>query len=197
MHCQTFLDLSLSRPGRERPPRPRALVALLLSALPMWAVAHGVADADAHFLQARTGFHFWPYFYLGAKHMVTGYDHLLFLAGVVFFLYRLRDIVTYVSLFAAGHSLTLLAGVAFDIAANAYVVDAVIGLSVVYKAFENMGGLRALNLRIDTRMAVGFFGLCHGFGLATKLRDLELSTEGLYGNLLAFNLGVEAANCWR
>ena len=107
-------------------------------------LAHGVAEGDASFLQGKEGFHFWPYFYLGAKHMVTGYDHLLFLAGVIFFLYRLRDVGIYVTLFAAGHSLTLIVGVWFDIPANPYLIDAIIGFSVVYKAFENLGGFDRL-----------------------------------------------------
>ena len=154
-------------------------------------LAHGVDPGDAGFLQSREGFFFWPYLYLGAKHMVTGYDHLLFLAGIVFFLYRLRDVGLYVTLFALGHSVTLIAGVWFDLPANAYVIDAIIGLSVVYKAFENLGGFRALGWRIDTRLAVWVFGLFHGFGLATKLQELGLSADGLLPNLLAFNLGVE------
>ncbi len=153
--------------------------------------AHGVAEGDASFLQSQQGFHFWPYFYLGAKHMVTGYDHLLFLAGVVFFLYKLKDVGVYVTLFAVGHSITLLLGVWYDIPANAYLIDAIIGLSVVYKAFENIGGFERLGIRINTRVAVWVFGLFHGFGLATKLQELSLSEEGLLGNLLAFNLGVE------
>jgi len=124
--------------------------------------------------------------------MVTGYDHLLFLAGVIFFLYRLRDIGVYVTLFAIGHSLTLICGVWFDIPANAYLIDAVIGLSVAYKAFENIGGFDRLGWQINTKTAVWVFGLFHGFGLATKLQELELSADGLLGNLVAFNIGVEA-----
>jgi len=124
--------------------------------------------------------------------MVTGYDHLLFLAGVIFFLYKISDITIYVTLFALGHSLTLVAGVWFDIPANAYLIDAIIGLSVVYKAFENLGGFDKLGWSINTKTAVWVFGLFHGFGLATKLQALTLSEDGLLGNLLAFNLGVEA-----
>jgi hypothetical protein len=142
-------------------------------------------------LQGKEGFHFWPYFYLGAKHMVTGYDHLFFLAGVIFFLYRLRDVGIYVTLFAAGHSLTLIVGVWFDIPANAYIIDAIIGFSVVYKAFENLGGFQRLGVHPNTRLAVLIFGLFHGFGLATKLQEISLSQEGLLANLIAFNVGVE------
>jgi hypothetical protein len=169
-----------------------SLLAIALLVLPIVARAHGVEDGDASFIQRQTGFHFWPYFYLGAKHMVTGYDHLLFLAGVVFFLFKPRDVATYVTLFALGHSLTLLTGVYFNIPANAYLIDAVIGFSVVYKAFENIGGFQRIGVEIDSKAAVATFGLFHGFGLATKLQQLTLSEEGLFGNLLAFNLGVEA-----
>ena len=166
---------------------PNTFSTLLRTVLP-----HGVADGDASFLQNQVGFHFWPYFYLGAKHMVTGYDHLLFLAGIVFFLYRLRDVAVYVTIFALGHSVTLLAGVFFNIPANANIVDAIIGLSIVYKAFENIGGFKHLGISVNTGWAVGCFGLCHGFGLATKLQALTLSKDGLISNLVAFNLGVEA-----
>jgi hypothetical protein len=135
--------------------------------------------------------HFVACLYLGAKHMFTGYDHLLFLAGVIFFLYRLRDVALYVSLFAVGHSLTLLLGVLGGIHANAYLVDAVIGFSVVYKAFDNLGGFARLGWHINNRAAVFAVGLAHGFGLSTKLQELSLSQDGLVPNMLAFNVGVE------
>jgi len=129
---------------------------------------------------------------LGAKHMVTGYDHLAFLVGVIFFLYRLKDVVAYVSLFTIGHSITLLAGVLGGIHANSFVVDAIIGFSVVYKAFDNMGGFRQLlGFQPNSRLAVLIFGLCHGFGLATKLQELDLSKNGLIANIVSFNVGVE------
>jgi hypothetical protein len=166
-------------------------VAILGLVLAPSVFAHGVAEGDASFLQGKEGFHFWPYFYLGAKHMVTGYDHLLFLAGVIFFLYRLRDVGIYVTLFAIGHSLTLIIGVWFDIPANAYIIDAIIGFSVVYKAFENLGGFQRLGINPNTQLAVLIFGLFHGFGLATKLQEISLSQEGLLANLVAFNVGVE------
>jgi len=169
----------------------RVCLTLILLGLSGTVQAHGVDQGDAHFLSSKTGLHFWPYAYLGAKHMVTGYDHLLFLAGVVFFLTRLRDVGMYVTLFAIGHSLTLLLGVLLNIPANPYLIDAIIGLSVVYKALENLGGLKVIGWRVDTRIAVCAFGLVHGLGLATKLQELSLSEDGLVGNLLAFNLGVE------
>jgi len=123
--------------------------------------------------------------------MVTGIDHVLFLVGVIFFLYKLRDVVVYVTMFTIGHSLTLLGGVLFDTGANSYIVDAIIGFSVVYKAFENLGGFRQLGIAMDTKLAVLGFGLFHGLGLATKVRDLGLSDDGLLVNLISFNLGVE------
>jgi len=165
---------------------------VLLLALAPDALAHGVSSRDAAFVQSIDGPAIGPFLYLGAKHMVTGYDHLLFLVGVIFFLYELRDVVLYVSLFTIGHSLTLLAGVLGGIQANAYVVDAIIGLSVVYKAFENMGGFeKTIGFRPDTRAAVMLFGLFHGFGLATKLQELALPANGLAVNIVSFNVGVE------
>jgi len=155
------------------------------------AAAHGIEGADQEFLLSNVGPNIGPYLYLGAKHMVTGYDHLLFLAGVIFFLYRLRDVALYVTLFAVGHSTTLLIGVLGGLHVNAYIVDAIIGFSVVYKAFENLDGFAKLGFRPDTRIAVFVFGLFHGFGLATKLQDLAISSDGLIVNMVAFNVGVE------
>jgi hypothetical protein len=109
------------------------LVALILiSALlfPISAFAHNVSKRDASFVESNQGAAIAPFLYLGAKHMVTGYDHLAFLVGVIFFLYRLKDVVLYVSLFTLGHSITLLAGVLGGIHANPYIVDAIIGFSV-------------------------------------------------------------------
>jgi hypothetical protein len=174
--------------------RRTALTAIgLLFALAGSALhAHGVDEQDKAFIAGASGTHLIPYMYLGAKHMVTGYDHLLFLAGVIFFLYRMRDIGLYVSLFALGHSVTLLAGVIFDIRANPFLIDAVIGLSVVYKALDNMDAFTTvLGWRPDPKLAVLVFGFFHGFGLATKLQELALGQDGLIANLIAFNVGVE------
>jgi hypothetical protein len=155
-------------------------------------LAHGVAQGDAAFIEANEGVQFIPFVYLGAKHMVTGYDHLLFLFGVIFFLYRLRDVGIYVSLFAVGHSVTLLWGVLGNTQVSPYLVDAIIGLSVVYKAFDNLGGFKQLlGYQPDTKLAVLIFGFFHGFGLATKLQDFALSADGLVANIVAFNIGVE------
>jgi len=160
--------------------------------LPAMAMAHGVDEGTQQFLSNNEGMAILPFMYIGAKHMVTGYDHLLFLVGVIFFLYRPKDVLIYVSFFTLGHSLTLVLGVYQDIQVNAYLVDAVIGLSIVYKGFDNLGGFqRLLGYQPNTKAAVLVFGLFHGFGLATKLQDFEFAQEGLLPNLLAFNVGVE------
>lgn len=154
--------------------------------------AHGVTLGDKGYIQESTGALFSPFVYLGAKHMVTGYDHLLFLFGVIFFLYKRKDIGIYVTLFALGHTITLLGGVYFDISVNAYIIDAIIGLSVVYKALDNLGAYkRWFHFQPNTKAATMFFGLIHGFGLATKLQDFDLAPEGLLFNLVSFNIGVE------
>jgi hypothetical protein len=170
-----------------------ALATLALALLlPAVAGAHNVSKGDAKFVQANQGRAIGPFMYLGAKHMVTGYDHLLFLVGVIFFLYRLKDVVLYVSLFTVGHSLTLLGGVLGGVQANAYLVDAIIGFSVVYKAFDNMDGFKSwFGFQPNTKWAVLIFGLFHGFGLATKLQEFALSPEGLVANIVSFNVGVE------
>lgn len=156
------------------------------------ASAHGVTGDDKAFLEQSAGRQLLVFAYLGAKHMVTGYDHLLFLFGVVFFLYRMREVSLYVTLFAVGHSVTLLYGVLGGVHVNPYLVDAIIGLSVVYKALDNLGAFkRWFGFQPDTRAAVLIFGFFHGFGLATKLQDFELSRDSLVPNMLAFNVGVE------
>lgn len=162
-----------------------ALVAPLVS-------AHGVGEGDAGFIESNEGLAIFPFMYLGAKHMVTGYDHLLFLVGVIFFLYKMKDVAIYVSMFTLGHSATLLIGVLGGVHANSYIIDAIIGFSVVYKGFDNLGGFkRFLGFQPNTKAAVLIFGLFHGFGLATKVQQLTLNNEGLVGNILAFNVGVE------
>jgi hypothetical protein len=168
------------------------LALVLLLALAGEAAAHGVAEDDKAFIQGNPGVHITPYVYLGAKHMVTGYDHLLFLFGVIFFLYRLKDVAHYVTLFAVGHSTTLLFGVLTGVHANPFLIDAIIGLSVVYKALDNLGGLkRVIGFTPNPKGAVLVFGFFHGFGLATKIQEMSLSRDGLVPNLISFNVGVE------
>lgn len=171
---------------------PAALVLSTLLLLASQAAAHNVTEGDAGYIQEIWGIKLIPFAYLGAKHMVTGYDHILFLLGVVFFLYKMKNVAIYVSLFAVGHSTTMLAGVFFGWDVNAYIVDAIIGLSVVYKALDNMGAYqRWFGFQPDTKAATLIFGLFHGLGLATKILDYQIAPEGLLPNLLAFNVGVE------
>lgn len=175
----------------------RALFIILLAAMfglfgLNAALAHAVAEGDKGYIQEITGVNIIPFVYLGAKHMVTGYDHILFLFGVIFFLYRLQHIAIYVSLFAIGHSTTMLLGVYFNVGINSYIIDAIIGLSVVYKALDNMGAFqRWLGFQPNTKAATLIFGLFHGFGLSTKILEYNISPDGLVPNLLAFNVGVE------
>lgn len=167
----------------------RLIIFLLLGGT---ALAHGVAEGDKGYIQEITGVNLLPFAYLGAKHMFTGYDHILFLLGVIFFLYKLKHIGIYVSLFALGHSTTMLLGVYFGTNINGYLIDAIIGLSVVYKALDNMGAYqRWFGVQPNTKIATLVFGLFHGFGLATKIQEYEISREGLIPNMLAFNVGVE------
>ena len=165
-------------------------LALFMSIGP--AYAHAVAEGDKGYIQEITGPNIIAFIYLGAKHMVTGYDHILFLLGVVFFLYKTKEVIIYVSLFAVGHSTTMLLGVYFDIGINSYIIDAIIALSIVYKALDNIGAFPVwLGFQPDTKAATLLFGLCHGFGLSSKIQDYEISPDGLLPNLLAFNVGVE------
>ncbi|WP_395015004.1 HupE/UreJ family protein [Dongia sp.] len=180
-----------------RPPARNAafrigLAVLALMATASQALAHGVTAGDKGYIQEITGIHLLPFLYLGAKHMVTGYDHILFLFGVIFFLYRMKHIAIYVSLFAIGHSTTMLLGVYFEIGVNSYIIDAIIGFSVVYKALDNVGAFkRWLGFQPNTKAATLIFGFFHGFGLSTKILDYQISRDGLIPNLLAFNVGVE------
>ena len=168
------------------------LVAAALILVSGSALAHNVTEGDAGYIQEIWGVKLVPFTYLGAKHMVTGYDHILFLFGVVFFLYKLKDVAIYVSLFALGHSVTMLAGVWFGWGINAYIIDAIIGLSVVYKALDNLGAYqRWFGFQPNTKAATLIFGLFHGTGLATKILDYKIAADGLLPNLLAFNVGVE------
>jgi hypothetical protein len=167
-------------------------VCLFFLGVPVDALAHGVDASTSQFIEQNTGTHIGPYLYIGAKHMFTGYDHLLFLVGVLFFLHRRRDVLICITLFTVGHSVTLLFGVLYDIQANAYIIDAIIGFSVFYKGLDNLGGVKKLlGYQPNIQAMVMIFGLFHGFGLATKLQEFHLPTDGLLNNLIAFNIGVE------
>ena len=171
---------------------PTWLLASVLLSLPLIVSAHNISAGNARFMEGIVGPAIAPFMYLGAKHMVTGYDHLLFLVGVIFFLYRARDILLFVTLFTLGHSITLMTGVLLQLSVSAYLIDAIIGLSVVYKAFENIDGFRQVfAVQFNAKIAVFVFGLFHGLGLATKLQEFALSNDGLVTNIVSFNVGVE------
>jgi hypothetical protein len=183
------------------PPAPafplwRAACAFVLAATALlWAnaaLAHAVTLGDQGYIQEISGPHIISFIYLGAKHMVTGYDHILFLFGVIFFLYGMREIGIYVTLFAIGHSVTMLAGVWFNFGINAYIIDAIIGFSVIYKALDNLGAFKAwFGVQPNTKLATLVFGFLHGFGLASKIIEYNIAPDGLLVNLIAFNVGVE------
>lgn len=168
------------------------LPVICLLVLPLMGMAHNISESNARFVEGISGPAIVPFMYLGAKHMVTGYDHLLFLLGVIFFLFRGRDILLFVTLFTLGHSITLMSGVLLQVNVNAYLIDAIIGLSVVYKAFENIDGFKQVfGLQLNAHLAVFIFGLFHGLGLATKLQEFAISSDGLVTNIVSFNVGVE------
>lgn len=170
----------------------KQILLIVLSTLTATMYAHGVDEATQAFLLGNKGIAFGPFLYIGAKHMITGYDHLLFLIGVIFFLYRKKDIIIYVSFFTIGHSLTLLLGVMSDIKINIFIIDAIIAASIIYKGFDNLGGFKQVfRIQPNTKIAVLIFGLFHGFGLATKLQEFKFDKDGLITNLIGFNLGVE------
>ncbi len=164
------------------------LFGLLLSSN---VLAHGMSVADK---QRIIDAGFMEYIELGASHMLTGYDHLLFLFGVVFFLSRFSDIIKFITAFTIGHSITLIFATLYGIQANYYLIDAVIALTVCYKAFENLDGFkRYLNSRSPNLAWMVFgFGLIHGFGLSTRLQQLPLGDESIVLKIIAFNVGVEA-----
>jgi len=154
------------------------------------AGAHGISEASSETMAAGG---ILDYIWLGAEHMVTGYDHLLFLFGVIFFLSGFRDVVRFITAFTLGHCITLLGATLTGVTADAYLIDAVIALSVIYKGFENLDGFKkTFGIRAPNLLAMVFvFGLIHGFGLSTRLQELPLGHEGLISRILAFNVGVE------
>jgi hypothetical protein len=192
-----MLSLCCSRLRSPPGPHPGLFIAMCMALVIFLfpvadAFAHAVTQGDKGYIQEVAGVHLLPFAYLGAKHMMTGYDHILFLFGVIFFLYKLKHIALYVSLFALGHSSTMVLGVYYNIGINSYLIDAVIGFSVVYKALDNLGAFqRWFGVQPDTKVATLVFGLVHGFGLASKIQEYGISSDGLVPNLLAFNLGVE------
>ncbi|PCK09296.1 MAG: hypothetical protein COA42_04635 [Alteromonadaceae bacterium] len=168
----------------------RIVIAFLLSSLSGLAFAHGMSAEDqARILNAGL----LEYMQLGATHMLSGYDHLLFLFGVVFFLTRFKDILKFITAFTVGHSITLIVATLLEISANYYLIDAVIALTVCYKAFDNLDGFKRYFQMSSPNLTwmVFAFGLIHGFGLSTRLQQLPLGTDGLVLKILSFNVGVE------
>ena len=160
--------------------------------IPLLAVAHGISEADR---QSMLDGGYLRYIGLGASHMLTGYDHLLFLFGVVFFLTTFKDVAKFVTVFTIGHCITLIFATYFKITWNYYLVDAIIAISVIYKGFDNNGGFqRFFEMKSPNLLAAVFgFGLLHGFGLSTRLQQLPLGNDGteMLLRILSFNVGVE------
>ncbi len=157
---------------------------------PFALLAHGVSSGDQEILNNGG---LLSYIYVGAKHMVTGYDHLLFLAGVIFYLKSFKDIVRFITVFTIGHSITLIGATYLGIQANEHLVDAVIALSVLYKGFENLGGFeKYLKVKSPNLLPMVFiFGLIHGFGLSTRLQSFEVGSSQFLAKIVSFNIGVE------
>ena len=167
----------------------RRVLPLMLLFVPLLGYAHDVTSADQEIL--RNG-GLWAYIRVGATHMLTGYDHLLFLTGVIFFVNGFRDILKFITVFTIGHCITLIGATYTGITANEHLVDAVIALSVLYKGFENLGGFEKLKVKSpDLLLMVGLFGLIHGFGLSTRLQSFDMGDEQFLAKILCFNLGVE------
>lgn len=168
----------------------RFLALPLLFLYPILLEAHGVSHSDQAIL-SKGGI--MAYILVGAKHMITGYDHLLFLTGVIFYLSNFRDIVRFITAFTIGHSITLISATYWGIKADEHLVDAVIALSVLYKGFENLAGFdKILKIPSPNLLAMVFiFGLIHGFGLSTRLQSFEMGTEQFLAKIIGFNVGVE------
>ncbi|PRX56458.1 HupE/UreJ family protein [Flagellimonas meridianipacifica] len=169
--------------------RLKQVLLLVLLFVPLLGFAHDVTSADQEIL--RNG-GLLAYIRVGATHMLTGYDHLLFLTGVIFFLKGFKDILIFITVFTIGHCITLIGATYAGITANEHLVDAVIALSVLYKGFENLGGFEKLKVKSpNLLLMVGLFGLIHGFGLSTRLQSFDIGKEQFLAKILCFNLGVE------
>ncbi len=154
------------------------------------ALGHGMSAAEQTSIMEGGNF---KYFSIGASHMLSGYDHLLFIFGIIFFLTRFKDIVKYITAFTLGHSITLILATFNGIQVNYFLIDAIIALSLCYIAFTNLDGFKKhLNIKAPNLlvMIVGL-GLIHGLGLSTRLQELPLSDDHLLMNIISFNLGIE------
>lgn len=175
----------------QKPIAPIHFFAIIIVAMiPSALMAHGVSASDQETL---TNGNLWSYIWVGAKHMVTGYDHLLFLTGVIFYLSNFKDIVRFITVFTIGHSITLISATYLGIKADEHLIDAVIALSVLYKGFENLGGFKNLfKVKSPNLLFMVFiFGLIHGFGLSTRLQSFDLGSGQFLPKIICFNIGVE------
>jgi len=169
--------------------RPFYLI-IILFCCPIVLAAHGVSASDQEVLNNGG---LLSYIFVGAKHMITGYDHLLFLTGVIFYLNNFKDILKFITVFTIGHSITLIGATYLGIKADEHLIDAVIALSVLYKGFENLGGFKKIfNIESPNLLLMVFiFGLIHGFGLSTRLQSFEMGTTQFLSKIVSFNIGVE------
>ena len=151
---------------------------------------HGMSEAEKQAIIDGGNLH---YMWIGATHMLSGYDHLLFVFGIIFFLTRFRDIVKYITAFTLGHSVTLIFATFNGIQINYFLIDAIIALSVCYIAFANLDGFRKyLDIKPPNLLVmIIILGLIHGLGLSTRLQQLPLSEDQLLMNIISFNVGIE------
>lgn len=165
------------------------LITLVVLFFPFALFAHDVTSADQEILSSGG---LWAYVRVGATHMLTGYDHLLFLAGIIFYLTSFKDILKFITVFTIGHCITLIGATYFGITANEHGIDAIIALSVLYKGFENLGGFKTIGTKAPNLLfMVGLFGFIHGFGLSTRLQSFNMGEGQFLEKILCFNLGVE------
>lgn len=167
-----------------------AVAALLLLVWGAEAWAHGMSEADKQAILEGGNLR---YLWLGATHMLSGYDHLLFVFGIIFFLTTFKEIVKYITAFTLGHSVTLIFATFNHIQLDYFLIDAVIGLSVAYIAFANLDGFKKyLGINPPNLLVmIVLLGLIHGFGLSTRLQELPLSKDDLLMNIISFNIGIE------
>ena len=168
----------------------RWLLAILIALLASQVFGHGMSEAEKQTIIEGGNLR---YILIGATHMLSGYDHLAFVFGIIFFLTKFKEIVKYITAFTVGHSITLIYATINAIQINYFLVDAVIALSVCYIAFHNLEGFKKwLNVRAPNMMVMIFgLGLIHGLGLSTRLQQLPLSEDSLLMNIISFNVGIE------
>ncbi len=166
------------------------VLGLVILLVPVLVFGHDVSGGDRELLENGG---LLAYIWVGAKHMLTGYDHLLFLVGVIFFLKEFRQIVRFITAFTLGHSITLISATYLGLTVNEFIIDAIIGLSVFYKGFENLG-LFQQTFKVNPPHLLNMvfvLGLIHGLGLSARLQSFTVEQEGILLKILSFTLGVE------